>query len=696
MDDLIALMAAEDDLIQPAAKSDNGEGFHGTTSLLSQEVDVKSKEETREKIRIQASDEAKNPPKHTQTSTIDPFTKIRIVSRQTSRMELVDILSPFTFQTTTVLASLCNISLKNLITHPSNNNEPGAIGGKTQMATMGVVFTNSGSRISKNGRAFSILTLGDLSSGPCVSVLLFGDAYSNYTKKIQPGQVVAVLAPSILPKKKESTGRKSSYKKELNDETSISLSVNERDQLVYIGKALDHGVCLGVNRKQGPEGSSTRCKHFVDLRHGKYCKYHVRQQSRNVMAPSTRKGPDRKKSNLSFVQSLREEANLRRKAPVVNKLNPKVHSTGTLSVVMPRSGAVLSQLARSGFSNSMNPSIPTFQGIQERNKGNNFQIPQNFHLSRVPLHLKKGTPSSATNEESKSLTFVSKSMLSNPYAKSVVTKAKHAKNTKEAPKKKLAIDILGDALSPPPSCLVKRKLKAKTPLVTPSGKENTKRKRNLVHMEGFDGQVQVPKPNALFKRIAQPTRKEPENSDYLHSSVVDEECLLDKQRELSERLKQRKHTIMSKGIVEKPSSSQSPSNFHGLWDNSRLSDRERERLLHAKSNYSIEANAELYVKNRRAVVELEKRENTQLKREARKSKDEKAIVTEYVCHTCYKGFAKKPLQCIRSGHIIKKKREIKKCPKIEEKRLSLNKKSLKEGGLVLGAGLEWSDWRRAP
>lgn len=98
------------------------------------------------------------------TGTIDPLTKIRIVARRTSRVELVDLLSPYQFHNTAVLAFMSKYDIANLITQPlslNNIDQSGGVGGKTSMATMGIVFTNSGTRISSNnGRAFTIITIG--------------------------------------------------------------------------------------------------------------------------------------------------------------------------------------------------------------------------------------------------------------------------------------------------------------------------------------------------------------------------------------------------------------------------------------------------------------------------------------------------------------------------------------------------------
>ena len=79
-----------------------------------------------------------------------------------------------------------------------------------------------------------------------------------------------------------------------------------------------------------------------------------------------------------------------------------------------------------------------------------------------------------------------------------------------------------------------------------------------------------------------------------------------------------------------------------------------------------------------------------------------AIVTSgWSCRSCKKTTPFKPASCIRAGHDVRQRRELK------EDRRSANSSSLglrkdrldrhgrddEEGGLTLGSGLEWSGWR---
>lgn len=59
---------------------------------------------------------------------------------------------------------------------------------------------------------------------------------------------------------------------------------------------------------------------------------------------------------------------------------------------------------------------------------------------------------------------------------------------------------------------------------------------------------------------------------------------------------------------------------------------------------------------------------------------------QWVCTTCKRTTGVRPSICYRQNHVVKRKRELKKKRTLAEKRL----KSVKNDGLILGAGLEWS------
>mmetsp|Transcript_9102 Transcript_9102/g.8698 ORF Transcript_9102/g.8698 Transcript_9102/m.8698 type:complete len:101 (+) Transcript_9102:848-1150(+) len=65
-----------------------------------------------------------------------------------------------------------------------------------------------------------------------------------------------------------------------------------------------------------------------------------------------------------------------------------------------------------------------------------------------------------------------------------------------------------------------------------------------------------------------------------------------------------------------------------------------------------------------------------------------SIVTEWKCHTCNKLLSTRPKLCIAYKHKVVIKRSIKK--KLTSVESRLKQKDVENGGIVLGAGLEWS------
>ncbi|MCJ1410149.1 hypothetical protein MMC19_004234 [Ptychographa xylographoides] len=103
---------------------------------------------------------------------------------------------------------------------------------------------------------YMVFTLTDLKW--TLDLYLFTTAYTRFWK-LQPGTVIAILNPNIMPppRGKEDTGR-------------WSLSLNSSDDTILeIGTARDLGFCKAV-RKDG-----RRCDGWVDLRKTEFCEWHV-------------------------------------------------------------------------------------------------------------------------------------------------------------------------------------------------------------------------------------------------------------------------------------------------------------------------------------------------------------------------------------------------------------------------------------
>ncbi|GFH50942.1 hypothetical protein CTEN210_07418 [Chaetoceros tenuissimus] len=708
MDDLLALMGSDNEsddeevaqiLSRPSSSTQQSSSRASNTTT----VTVGSSKQSIQKNEnsVQRNNTTKSTLNNSSSSgTVDPFTKIRIVQRKTSKVELVDILAPYQFHTTAVLAAMNNSQLSALITHPSKNNEGNSPSGRSDMATMGIVFSNSGTRISKNGRGFCILTLGDLHTGPTVSIFLFGYAYSSLTTKIQPGMVIAVTNSSIMPSRQ-------------GGETRISLSVNEAQQIVIVGKAMDYALCAGEDIRKSKENTGNgkvRCKKVVDLRCGRLCQYHQRLQ---VQGPAAKKsGPNKK--NMTFIQSLKADRDMKKQ--VMSNFHSQrsnfsqPETSNTLNIHMPGQGKVVAaklgtnqQRGGLGVSNALAEALGpnlTF--------GMNMKPQVSNNMQRAPKQMKMSSSTSTSLQRNIRLS-TSSSGVRNPYAPkaSVVVASRQvpgSSSSRATIDNSGGRDILGEAFSKG------RKSMKHTPLTQVTKKSSNVRKRNLVHMEGMNGQVQVPKPSALFNRTAAPnsSKSNPYQSTAVTPSPQQKTNILERQREAASKLrlanaklKSSKVSKMTASRSKAIASTAKTSELDALLGVNPLTDEMRTSILETKSKYSHEADAESYAKSRQALTELEKQEAKYDKSQTRKIGNGKEkptsssaiIVCTYKCVTCNKITSYKPSACIAANHKVKQKREIKSKKSITEKRLNLKTRSADEGGMVLGQGLEWSEWR---
>ena len=512
---------------------------------------------------------AKNPkhPSYVDT-TLDELSKLRIVNRVTSRMELDQLLLSHSFMSCTNLAAASKKTLNALITNasPSNQNS-----GKTNLATIGIVFQNSGTKISSKGSAFSILKIGDFMTGSLISLFLFGDAYSKYnsiSKKILDGSVIAIFSPTLLPSKPGS-------------DTSIAFSISQIDQLVMIGKSQDYGKCIGKCRsKRNGVFTETPCKHFVDIRVSKYCSLHSKQG----------------RTNVNFVKQMK----LEHKAQFLHNPNPpNLAINASKPILFPNQTQTTSLRAPK----------------QMIKKTNHMQ----YNLNKRSL--------------SDFLTSNSKSLQNKP-----------------------------------------------------------KMKRKIAHVEGYDGQVYIPKQSALFQRNK--THQMHKKTSLLENPNVAKERILHNQHQYSQRLVEIKKNTTSKSKNQTNSTKQIKPLSSALtsFDDIPLSQAKQQEILSKSSKFSMQAKAELFAQNRKKLMELQRKESST---HSKIQKDGKSILISFECLTCRKTFPKKPLYCTKLRHIVKCRRTItKKHTSVREERLKKHDTSGNDGSMILAAGLDWSHWKR--
>lgn len=119
-------------------------------------------------------------------------------------------------------------------------------------------------------------------------------------------------------------------------------------------------------------------------------------------------------------------------------------------------------------------------------------------------------------------------------------------------------------------------------------------------------------------------------------------------------------------------------------------DIDAEKVRNARSKFADEVEADEYAKQRRKVDELEKAEASHDSRNKKKDSEEKRLTRTWFCKTCGKNYFKNPTACKRVGHEVNHKVHIRDDVTKEVRRTELNKKSIEDGGLLLGQGIAWT------
>lgn len=676
----------------------------------------------------------------------DPAIGLRVVDRRTSRSDAADAFSSFTYRSCSVVAAA---SRAEWTAHYLVDGGGDKGGGRTCLATCGILTNEPSSRLSKAGRAFAVLSLGDLPSGAravgsapshsnngvvaSISVLLFGDALSalrTETKYLRPGWAVAVLGPTLLPPRDgDASG---------GGGTSVTLSVNDPRQILAIGRAADCDRCRGTVRVRvsndygGSSWEDVRCKTLVDARlGGGYCQMHRRQGLSSCANAGTGKRGGGGDGSMTFMQRQRMQSLPQsRKTNTGNGIHVRAGSNAGQASSRLGTGrlgpsALSEALSRSGLLEPAPASLPPVQKTQL--------------LKRAPLHMKK-LPS-ATSRSDNNIIPASASTKAfkaeNPYLKD---KTGQRSQGFAATKRKEAKDILGEALE--------RKrarsgdlqtIKSTTLKQAPSGKRPCK----VFNPEGYDGAVQVPKPSKLlFRRPAPAPMATPSPVDN-RLTVDSARTILEKQKNVAALLRQErgdvasslagttnrraldkeslarsKRKILVNGQVRSLPQTQSrrPKSFaraekandfasaFGSAATGGSSDQplDREAIFRARSRFASEAGAQEYARARAAVQELEAREdskegNKNSNKKDGKSKPTPAIATSgWACRTCGRTTPYKPASCVRARHDVRQRREIRGTAKgsgTRKERLDRHGRDAEEGGLTLGSGLEWDGWR---
>jgi len=129
--------------------------------------------------------------------------------------------------------------------------------------TIGVVVSKSEAKSSKSGKSYSIWKLNDLDDlDNSVSFFLFGEVFKTHWK-LEAGTVVGVLNPSIMDSMEKN-----------NSEPAFT--IKSPNQLMVMGRSKDLSWCKGKTKK------GNKCSHFINLKFGEFCAYHVQAEYRRT------------------------------------------------------------------------------------------------------------------------------------------------------------------------------------------------------------------------------------------------------------------------------------------------------------------------------------------------------------------------------------------------------------------------------
>ena len=569
-------------------------------------------------------------PFHNPTETaVDEKVGIRMTQRIISSIDLLDFISTTPYHSPAALSAMSRAHLNQLLVEPSILITPETVCGRTSILTLGVVFENSGTRISGKGSAFSILKIGNLVTGPCCTVFLFGDAYSHYTAKLKSGMVVALLSPNLVPPKPESNA------------TSVALSVRDAKQVIHVAKAKDYGICKGTTRSQS--GNINHCKHFVDTRVSVYCNMHRAQL--NVVTGTFVKGQ-------SFLQKLRHEG----AQPLANKY-PK----GTMTIKLA-SGVAVSFVPKNKLCNKtilnplcpgsfMNPTTPIVTPKQTPS------------LTRVPLHMKKGESMLPMSNK-----FIP---LKNPYQKDHLPKPRPLiVNSPNDMQRTVASDWL-----------------------TPAVVTNKKRRLiNTVGTTGFNGTVVVPKPNKLFRSSSARTHKQLEQEISQETKIallVDKQRQLAAVLQNAKPLVAAVGVVRNLEHTRTVADDSLRESLFGMFSNV---DKEKMLSAKSRFADEVDAEGYARSRRIVGDLERRENFKEQKDAKVKKSNGgDTKIEKEWICTTCNGRRSRvKPNVCFRQNHKVRLERAIKSVATEADKRTKLNEIEANEGGLTLCKGIDWS------
>ncbi len=638
-------------------------------------------------------------------ASVDDRLDIRMTNRLVSSDDLSELMTDFVYYSPSVLSAMTLKRLNSLLQIPSQIIDPSTVAGKTEnLLTVGIIFSNSGTRISSKGGAFCVLTIGNLNSGPCLTIFLFGEAYGKHCVSCKQGKVIALMDPKLLPANRGDGGGNN---KSQNADRTVSFSVYDAGQLKIVANARDYATC-----------KESGCKNYVDRRKSEFCDFHLRRLKRSQGG----------KQNLNRFQQVKAVHLQGTRTALVDSTARKSNPMTSTSTCNKKSNSIVST-SRKKFNRYLDK-IPvkstqlgntTAKGTNVGNAGGNSTITSRFGTSKVPMHMAKNKSDQNSNRMYKSSSAVP-SAKGTPAKREAETNPDNSIGTKVAKRLKKTScsgnwleNELANAKEKGPtntSCRRGFSLTHYTKSKQRTGNETSKpstlnNKNRLINYGGndLDGSVVIPQPSRIFQN---PTTTFNEISRRTVTPKVESkltEEIYQKQAEVAQQRKEKKlikreisnkFSSVSKGRIKTSYVKESANSRSTSTSKSKdvddflasMGEFDQEKIRNAKSRFANEVEADEYAKHRRRVDELEKAEASHA---LRQKKSEKSKITKkWFCQTCGKNYFKKPFGCYAATHMVKALREIQNEITNDGRKNELNKKSSEAGGLRLGEGLSWS------
>jgi hypothetical protein len=482
--------------------------------------------------------------------------------------------------------------------------------------------------------------------------------------------------------------------KEGSRDCAVALSVADPRQLLLVAHARDFGVCKGPVSTKRADGqwisNGGQCKHHVDIRVSEYCLKHRKQQN-------VKNGPVNKAKNLSFMQQQRME-----------------HGSSTLARV-PTPKGVMTMKTPAGVVVTHNPNGASLESQLAA-------YAKTTDPMKAPLHMTKQSKA-AQPLDSRSLRFRSGNMQTpagafvthNPSSASLESQLEDYKKTIAPLKAPLHMTKQSNAARHPvghlqTSCRDRSKSAgSRQPIrapdtrvgsqpvhgdwLNPKRNSGTMTKKRAINRDsgGFDGSVEVPKPNKLFRAKALLTNQHTNHAAVKQQALdkANMDSVLENQRLVAERQNENTQTLQgrlsklnkARGTKQTCDDALKESLF------SKVDSMDMSKVMDQKSRFADEAEAEEYARSRRIVTDLERREEQKKLIEEKKKKasgaslKESSIQKEWVCATCKRTTKTRPVICLRVKHNVSLKRDVKTSATVTEKRLKLDEKSVEDGGL---------------